>query len=147
MAPEDIASPAVVLLPFEMEYLIGKNRLRPEVFRRWPVEIKPGVTIQVGMFDLGRPCPFLKPELSCGIYRDRPVDCQTFPLLPYLDGAGQLAWTYALQCPSLALLNPALDHAVRDLWAELYTVLPRAWWDLYALADHWLGWPEGAADA
>ncbi len=141
MALDAIASPIVVFLPFEMEYMIERHGVAEDAFRRWPVEMEPGVVIDVGMFDLGKPCPFLKPDCACGIYSDRPVDCQTFPLLPLLDAAGQMVWSYGQECPCRPAFHPAYDDQVRAMWADLNQALPRAWWDLYRAADDWLGWP------
>jgi Fe-S-cluster containining protein len=141
MTLDRIASAVVVLLPFEMEYLIERTSVSVDTFRRWPVEMAPGIVIRVSMFDLGKPCPFLQPDFRCGIYEKKPVDCQTFPLLPVLDPSGQLVWDYAEQCPSLALLNPAFEEQVKKIWANLYKVLPKGWWDLYHMADEWTGWP------
>jgi len=147
MGAEEIASPVVILLPFEMEYLMAKTGLASDAFRLWPVEMAPGTTIEVGMFDLGKPCPYLRPTLRCGIYADRPVDCQTFPLLPMLDEGGQLVWSHAEHCPSLDSFNPEYADPVRRAWADLGRALPRGWWELYRAADDWLGWPPEAEES
>jgi hypothetical protein len=146
MSWEQVASHVVVLLPFEMEYLIEKVGASLDSFRLWPVKMAPGVVIDVGMFDLGRLCPFLQPNSLCGIYGDRPVDCQTFPLLPVLNQSGQLDWTYGQNCPSLPTLSPLSDQAVWAVWVELYAVLPKSWWALYDAADDWRGWPPQEED-
>ena len=140
----EIASPIVVLLPFEMEYLIEKTGVSKELFRRWPLALSPEVTIEVGMLDLGKPCPFLKDNLQCSIHEHNPLDCRTFHLLPVLDYRGSLEWELGENCPSLNFINPKFVEAVKDVWQDLMPHLPRAWWDLYAFADHWTGWPQAA---
>ena len=144
MPAHEIASPIVVLLPFEMEYLIEKTGVSKELFRRWPMALSPDVTIEVGMLDLGKPCPFLKDNLQCSIHEHNPLDCRTFPLLPVLDYRGSLEWELGENCPSLNFINPKFVEAVKDVWHDLMPHLPRAWWDLYAFADHWTGWPQAA---
>ena len=142
MQASDVASPVVVLLPFEMEYLIMKTGVSRELFRRWPLALTPEITIEIGMLDLGKPCPFLKDNLQCSIHEHNPLDCRTFPLLPVLDYRGNLEWELGENCPSLNFLNPKFVEAVKDVWQDLMPHLPRAWWDLYAFADHWTGWPQ-----
>ena len=145
MAPaREIASPIVVLLPFEMEYLIEKTGVSKDLFRRWPLALTPDVTIEVGMLDLGKPCPFLKDNLQCSIHEHNPLDCRTFPLLPVLNYHGGLEWELGENCPSLMFLNSKFVDAVKEVWQDLLPRLPRAWWDLYAFADHWTGWPQEA---
>ncbi|MBN1178299.1 MAG: hypothetical protein JXD18_03750 [Anaerolineae bacterium] len=141
MEPGSIASPVVVFLPFEMENIIEVSGISESAFRRWPVHMTPDLAIDVGMFDLGKPCPFLQPDFRCAMYMRRPVDCWTFPLLPTLDDAGRLAWEYGENCPSLSTLNPDFVRSVKDVWADVWRVLPRSWWDLYRAADDWTGWP------
>ena len=51
MSAGEIASPVVVLLPFEMEYLIQKTGISRDKFRCWLVPLTPELTIEVGMFD------------------------------------------------------------------------------------------------
>jgi Fe-S-cluster containining protein len=140
----EIASPIVVLLPFEMEYLIEKTGVSVELFRRWPLPLTPDVTIEIGMLDLGKPCPFLQDNLLCSIHDHNPLDCRTFPLLPVLNPHDHLEWQLGQNCPSLAFLNPGFVDAVKEVWQDLLPHLPRAWWDIYAFADHWTGWPQPA---
>lgn len=147
MKDGEIASPVVVLLPFEMEFLIEKTGASPDLFRHWPLELTPELTIDVGVLDLGKPCPFLKENMQCGIHEHNPLDCRTFPLLPSLDLDGALTWDLAGDCPSLSFLNPDFADSVRDIWADLAPHLPQAWWDLYAFADQWMGWPRTAAES
>ncbi len=145
MDPQQVVCPVVVLLPFEMEFLMERTGVSAEAFRRWPIEIAPGVTIDIGMWDLGKPCPFLQDNFQCGIYNEKPVDCQSFPLLASLDPSGQLAWSYEEKCPSLETLNEAFAAQIRAMWEELLPVLPQTWWKLYQAADDWTGWPADEA--
>ena len=141
MQASEIASPIVVLLPFEMEYLIEKTGTARSLFRLWPLALLPDVMIEIGMLDLGKPCPFLSDNLQCCIHAHNPLDCRTFPLLPIRNHRGELDWTLGENCPSLALLSPKFSEAVQRTWRELYPFIPQGWWDLYAFADHWTGWP------
>jgi hypothetical protein len=125
-----------------MEYLMEKTGVARDVFRRWPLALTPDVTIEIGMFDLGKTCPFLTENLQCSIYTFYPLDCRTYPLLPVLNYRRELEWELGASCPSRLLLNPRFGEAVKLIWQELLSVLPQAWWDLYAFADHWKGWPE-----
>ncbi len=142
MDPQDIGSPIVVLLPFEMEYIIKKTGAKRESFRVWPIDLAPDLNLEIGCLDLGKPCPFLQSDFRCGIHQNLPLDCRTFPLLPSLDPAGDLAWELGENCPSLSYLNPQFSDYMKKIWTELATALPRAWWDLYAFADHWTGYPK-----
>jgi Fe-S-cluster containining protein len=139
--PHEVSSSIVVLLPFEMEYLMERTGVAQDVFRRWPLALTPDATIEIGMFDLGKTCPFFTGNLQCSIYKFYPLDCRTYPLLPVLNYRRELEWELGSSCPSLALLNPKFGDAVKLIWQELLPVLPQAWWDLYAFADHWKGWP------
>jgi Fe-S-cluster containining protein len=141
MPSRDIASPIVVLLPFEMEYLIEKSGGSRTLFRRWPIDLTPELRIEIGMFDLGKPCPFIENN-KCGIHSHNPLDCRTFPLLPSLNLSNELEWSLGVNCPSLTSLNPAFSEQIKNIWRDLAPALPRFWWDLYAFADHWTGWPQ-----
>lgn len=141
MQSDEIASPVVVLLPFEMEYIIEKTGSPRELFRRWPLALTAEITIEIGMLDLGKPCPFLTEKLQCGIHAHNPLDCRTFPLLPFQDHRGDLQWTLGENCPSLSFLSPPFVDTVKHVWQELHPLLPQAWWDIYEFADHWTGWP------
>ena len=147
MEREKIASPIVVLLPFEMEYLIEKVPTTAEVFRQWPIEYTPDLTVNIGLLDLGKPCPFLKENRMCGIHKHNPIDCRTFPALPFQGLFGELEWAFAENCPSLHRLNLAFVDNIKELWGNLFPHIPNSWWDLYAFADHWTGWsPHSVAD-
>lgn len=140
--PQAVVSSIVVLLPFEMEYLMEKTGASRTAFRRWPLAWTPDATIEIGMFDLGKTCPFLTDNLQCSIYEIYPLDCRTYPLLPVLNHRREMEWELSGTCPSVSLLNPKFGENVKEIWQELMPVLPQAWWDLYAFADHWKGWPE-----
>ncbi len=142
MPPEEIASPIVVFLPFEMEYLIEKSGVSRALFRLWPIDLTRELRIEIGMFDLGKPCPFIKDDYMCGIHDHNPLDCRTFPLLPSLNPGNELEWSLGENCPSLTSLNPVFSEQIKRIWRDLEPVLPRIWWDLYAFADHWTGWPQ-----
>jgi Fe-S-cluster containining protein len=142
MPSEKIASPIVVLLPFEMEYLIEKSGASQTLFRIWPIDLTPDLRIEIGMFDLGKPCPFLQENRMCSIHEHNPLDCRTFPLLPSLSPSDKLEWTLGENCPSLTFLNQAFSEQIKRIWEDLVPVLPRTWWDLYSFADHWTGWTQ-----
>lgn len=139
---EQIASPIVVLLPFEMEFLIKKTGVSPVLFRRWPIDLTSTLSIEIGILDLGKPCPFLREDKLCGIHEHNPLDCRTFPLLPSKNYRGALEWTVGENCPSLRLLSPQFSDHMRRIWSDLDPYLPQSWWDLYAFVDHWTGWPQ-----
>lgn len=142
LSPDKIASPVVVLLPFEMEYIMDKTGVSKDVFRVWPIDLTPEIRLEIGTLDLGKPCPFLQANHLCGIHEHNPLDCRTFPLLPSLDPAGSLEWTLGENCPSLAFLSPAFSEHMKRTWQELTPMIPRSWWDLYDFADHWTGYPQ-----
>jgi len=142
MQSEELASPVVVLLPFEMEYLIEKTGVSRHVFRRWPLDLTPEITIEIGMLDLGKPCPFLSEKLQCTIHEHNPLDCRTFPLLPFQNLHRALDWELGANCPSVEYLNSTFVTVVKRVWADLYPLIPQGWWDIYAFADHWTGWSQ-----
>ncbi len=130
MSPEQFASGTMVLLPFELEYLLEKTDVAVTVddFNTWPLEISPGLIIQVGRVDLQKPCPFLQPNFYCRVYEHRPLDCWSFPLIPIIDPInGQPTLQYGPNCPSLSTLNPAFEAQLRSIWAEVFHVLPLKW--------------------
>ena len=104
------------------------------------------MTIEIGMFDLGKLCPFLSEERLCTIHTHNPLDCRTYPLLPVLNYPRELEWQLSDTCPSAMLLNSKFGEGVKRIWHDLLPVLPQAWWDLYAFADHWKGWPDPAEE-
>lgn len=140
MNSDEIASPVAVLLPFEMEYLIEKTGVSRSVFRRWPLDLTPEITIEIGMLDLGKPCPFLSEKMQCKIHEHNPLDCRTFPLLPFQNLRRELDWALGENCPSVEFLSPNFVAVVKRVWTDLYPLIPQAWWDFYAFADHWTGW-------
>ena len=140
--PHEVSNSIVVLLPFEMEYLMERTGVARNAFRRWPLALTPDTTIEIGMFDLGKTCPFLTENLQCSIYQFYPLDCRTYPLLPFTNYRHELEWELGGHYPSLTLLDPNFEGAVKRIWQELLPVLPQAWWDIYAFADHWKGWPN-----
>ncbi len=147
MQPGEIASPVVVLLPFEMEYIVERTGVSTGLFRRWSIPLDSETSMEIGMLDLGKPCPFLKANRQCGIHYHNPLDCRTFPMLPGLNHRDELEWHLGENCPSLAHLNPLFKEYVQRCWESLLPALPRAWWDLYAFADHWTGWTAGSEGA
>lgn len=142
MQTDKIASPVVVLLPFEMEYIIEKTGVGRDVFRIWPIDLTPNLRLGIGTLDLGKPCPFLQDNRLCGIHAHNPLDCRTFPMLPSLNPAGDMEWSLGENCPSIAFLSPAFSDQMKHTWKDLEPHIPRAWWDLYAFADHWTGYPQ-----
>jgi len=147
MEAGEFASPVVVLLPFEMEYLVERVPTTLDIFRQWPIEYAPGLMLNIGILDLGKPCPFLQENRMCGIHQHNPIDCRTFPALPFQGLFGELEWAFAENCPSLHRLNPAFVKDIKDLWGDFYPYIPDSWWDLYAFADHWAGWHLHGADS
>src|SRR5512139_2049613 len=113
--PGEIPSSVVVFLPFEMEYLIATLGVSPDIFRRWPLDLAPSVTIAIGILDLGKPCPFLTEALHCKIHFHKPLDCRTYPLLPFRDLRGNLDWQLGDNCPSLDFLSPSFTEAVKRI--------------------------------
>ncbi len=147
MQTSEIASPVVVLLPFELEYLVENIGVSRSIFRRWPLDLTPDVTIEIGMLDISKPCPFLNENLQCNIHENNPLDCRTFPLLPFQNLSSNLDWQLSENCPALALLSPNFTEAVKHVWQDIYPFIPQGWWDLYAFADHWTGWTPEANHA
>lgn len=141
----EIASPIVVLLPFEMEYLVERLGASRASFRIWPLDLTSELRIEIGMFDLGKPCPFIENDRICTIHTHKPLDCRTFPLLPSLNSSHELEWLLCESCPSLDFLNPAFSEQIKHIWQDVAPALPRAWWDFYAFADHWTGCPQPEA--
>lgn len=145
--PHEVTSSIVVLLPFEMEFLMERTGVKRNVFRRWPLAWTSDVTIEIGMLDLGKTCPFLTNNLQCSIYEFYPLDCRTYPLLPSMNDLRELVWELSSTCPSVKRFNPVVSNAVKEFWRELVPYLPQAWWDIYDFADHWKGWPEPTENA
>jgi Fe-S-cluster containining protein len=117
--PAYTVSHVAIMLPFEMEYIIEETGVDPARFRRTPAEIAPGVVVEIGSFDIERPCPFLTDDFQCRGRTFRPMDCRSFPLIPVFGAGGELTFRLEASCPSLDTFLPAYQMRLKAAWQEL----------------------------
>ena len=84
----------------------------------------------------GAPCPALKEDGKCSIYRHRPVDCRIWPLVVYIDyNTGERVIYLDLECPRARegkipsslinkLIKGYLELEIDDEWLKKYTAAP-----------------------
>jgi len=117
--PAYTVSPVAIMLPFEMEYIIAQTGVDPARFRRTLAEIAPGVVVEIGSFDIEKPCPFLTGDFRCRGYDFRPLDCRSFPLTPVFGANGELTFRLGTGCPSLGTFSQAYQARLKTVWREL----------------------------
>ncbi len=87
-----------ILLPFEMEYILSKINASSAQLQQAPLELAPGITIDVGFTTSATPCPFLADDYRCGIRDIRPLDCRSFPLIPVFSQDGGITFRLEDEC-------------------------------------------------
>jgi len=117
--PAYTVSHVVIMLPFEMEYVIAQTGVDAARFRRTPAEIAPGVVVEIGSCDVEMVCPFLTEDFRCWGYACRPMDCRSFPLVPVFGAGGELTFRLGAGCPSLDTFSPTYQAQLKAVWREL----------------------------
>jgi Fe-S-cluster containining protein len=117
--PAYTVSHVVIMLPFEMEYIIAQTGVEPARFRQTAAELAPRVVVGIGSFDIERPCPFLTRDFQCWSRTFRPMDCRSFPLIPLFGAGGELTFRLEARCPSLDTFSPAYQMRLKAAWQEL----------------------------
>lgn len=129
--PAYTVSHVAIMLPFEMEYIIAQTGVAPARFRRTPAEIAPGIVVEIGSFDIEKPCPFLTGDFRCWGYACRPLDCRSFPLTPVFGANGKLTFRLGTGCPALGTFSLDYQARLKAVWRELLPHLSADYRALY----------------
>lgn len=129
--PAYTVSHVMIMLPFEMEYILARTGVDPARLQRIPVEIAPGLIHDIGFANIETPCPFLTPDYRCRAYTFRPLDCRSFPLTPVFGPDGALDFRLAETCPSLDTFLPAYRERLKAIWRALLPYLSMGYRTLY----------------
>ncbi|HNT74414.1 MAG TPA: YkgJ family cysteine cluster protein [Anaerolineae bacterium] len=129
--PAYTVSHVMIMLPFEMDYILAKTALDPARLRKISVEIAPGLVHEIGFANVATPCPFLTADFRCGAYRFRPLDCRSFPLTPVFGMDGALDFRLTTTCPSLDTFAHAYQEQLKTVWRDLLPHLSMAYREVY----------------
>ena len=113
-----------IMLPFEMEYILSRTDVAPTQLQHAPLELAPGITIDIGFVTRSTPCPFLTTNYQCGIHDIRPLDCRSFPLIPVFSSNGTMTFRLDAECPSIREFSAAYQVQLRGVWEDLLSKLP-----------------------
>jgi Fe-S-cluster containining protein len=93
-------------------------------------EIIRGFQLKTGIWYLaaGRPCPYSSEGL-CAIHACRPIDCQSFPVVPF-DGGRQVRRDPVCPLAFSDVVAEHIDHWARK-WKEIGPLLSPKWWEFY----------------
>jgi Fe-S-cluster containining protein len=119
------------MLPFEMEYIFSKTHVEAKEIQHTPVELAPGITIDIGFITSAKPCPFLRDNHQCGIHEIRPLDCRSFPLIPEFNTDESLGFRVDKDCPSLHTFSNPYRDLLKNIWMGLLSKLPMNYRVLY----------------
>jgi len=120
-----------IMLPFEREYLLSKTGITQEQLQYAPLEITPDINIDIGYITSAKPCPYLTADHECGIHSIRPLDCRSFPLIPFFNLDGTIAFRVDIECPSAKTLSAAHQEKLIGVWTDLLPELPMNYRILY----------------
>ena len=117
--PSYTVSGVAIMLPFELERIVANTGVQRKRFRRIPVEVLSGATIEIGIMDVAHPCPFLSVDHDCTCYAFRPIDCRSFPLIPVFGAEGEVGFRLCVNCPSVDTFSEAYQSRVAAEWRAL----------------------------
>lgn len=127
---------SLLLLPYEDEliklHLAREGRPSPSTFQQLSLRVRQ-CKVSVGYSQGGGPpCPMMERGTGmCAIYKARPLDCRSFPLVPrFLDNGG-LDFYLARYCPIALRLSPDFIRVTKQVWQMLLEDLPLWWRRLY----------------
>ena len=120
-----------IMLPFELEYILSKTNIDPEKLQHTQIEFSSDTTLNIGFMTCAVPCPFLTPDNQCGIYEFRPLDCRSFPLIPFFNEDGSIRFYVDEVCPSAITFSPAYAEELKQIWKALLPRLPMSYRSLY----------------
>lgn len=115
----------VIFLPFELQYIYSHTQAILHV-----TEYSCMHTLEL----YGLPvawtahCPFKK-NFKCDIYKTRPFDCRSFPILADSEGKS-LRFSVSLSCPGNDQLTEGFIEVVTTRWKLINSWLPYEWWIL-----------------
>lgn len=139
---ERSANEKIYFLPFEMEYIQKRTGIDLKTTGAfWTIEIPVSDTINgeeqklpVGLKDKHHTCPFLSEDNRCTIYKDRPFDCRSFPLMPTFHG-NKVEFELEGYCPLVQVLGEGiLSDFIKlytRIWYKIAQKLPNSWKELY----------------
>ncbi|PLX80000.1 MAG: hypothetical protein C0616_09450 [Desulfuromonas sp.] len=129
--PAQAVGHVAIMLPFEREYLLAKTGIPQEKLQYAPLELSPDVNIGVGFITSAKPCPFLTADHGCSIHAIRPLDCRSFPLIPFFCSDGSIAFRVDIECPSAKTISAAFQARLMEIWRNLLPDMPMSYRMLY----------------
>ena len=126
-----VAGQIVILLPFELEYLLSTTNATRDQFGTMQIEILPDTPLDIGIINNQSLCPYLSSNNQCGIYLNRPFDCRSFPLVPIFGIQEKIRFEVEATCPSSSTLSSPFQLQMKKLWTEIQDVLPISYQQLY----------------
>jgi len=120
-----------IMLPFEREYILSKTNLNSEQLQHESIEFSPGVFIDIGFMNSSKPCPFLTNTNKCGIYDIRPLDCRSFPLIPFFYQDETITFRVDAECPSANTFSATYQTQLIKVWQDFLPNLPMSYRMLY----------------
>lgn len=128
----------IYFLPFEIEFIQHKTGIGFD--RRlnhfWTIELPTSITqtLSIGLKSKLQDCPFLSETNQCTVYKNRPFDCRSFPLMPIFT-KDTVDFELEEYCP---LVNAEYIFLLNDfvilykrLWRLLEKRLPISWKVMY----------------
>jgi Fe-S-cluster containining protein len=115
----------VLLLPYEMEYVTEKGGLRGSPFDVIAID-----GLDCGLMGFTREYPCLG-QKGCAIYEFRPLDCRSFPIIPYFRPDGSIEFYLAPYCPLKDTLPLEFVSGLTSCWRQLSPVLSWSWKSYY----------------
>lgn len=129
--PDYAIGHVAIMLPFEKEYILAKTHVTADQIQSTPVELAPGVNIEIGFITSATPCPFLANGYQCGIHEIRPLDCRSFPLIPVFNTDESLSFRTDQDCPSIHTFSESFQKMFKKIWSDLLPELPMSYRSVY----------------
>ena len=126
-----VAGQIVILLPFELEYLLATTDATRNQFATAEIEIVPGTLLDIGVINKQSLCPYLSSDNLCGIHSNRPFDCRSFPLVPIFGIQEKIRFEIESACPSKDTFSSPFQLQLKKLWSEIQDLLPISYCQLY----------------
>ncbi len=121
----------IIFLPFEPDYIAHMlNMELTDLEIMWHIQKSQVKTSNGNLIYISwtRDCPFIKQGL-CGIYKLRPFDCVSFPVIPILED-GNLRFELGKKCPLVSQTTISFQGKISEVWERLKDELPSDWWNI-----------------
>lgn len=126
----------VLFLPYEHEVAseyLDRDTTEMEGVYTLELTTATGESLPVVALSGERRCPFLTPDLRCGIHEARPFDCRSYPVMPIFEADGRVLFyqAYFKHCPLGGKVSDEFRELMERLWREVNPHLPWEWKRFY----------------